>query len=77
MSNSNKYIVLIILSFLVNTILFGQAQNYLKLQTELSTATDSLEKVYIYHKLVNVLKHDSLDKAISINKKALKACQQS
>ena len=72
MSNSNKYIVLIILSFLVNTILFGQAQNYLKLQTELSTATDSLEKVYIYHKLVNVLKHDSLDKAISINKKALK-----
>lgn len=72
MGKNNKYLVLIILSALVKTTLFTQTLDYNKLQIELSTVTDSLEKVYIYHKLIDVLKQDSLDLAISFNKKALK-----
>jgi len=66
------FIVLILLSLLINIPIQSQTQNYNNLQHKLSSATDSLEKVYIYHSLVNELKNDSLELAIKYNKKALK-----
>ena len=65
-------IALILLSLLINIHIQSQTQNYNYLQNKLSSVSDSLEKVYIYHSLVNELKNDSLEQAINYNKKALK-----
>lgn len=71
MNLSKKYIALIILHFLIISSALSQTVILNNFEKKLSLANDSLEKVYIYHGLVNELKQASLDQAISYNKKAL------
>jgi len=67
----NRNILILILLVCANTIV-GQQFNYSRYIDRINLATDSLEKVYIYHELINELKTDSLELAIEYNKKALK-----
>lgn len=65
-------IAISIICFFVTNIILCQTSDYNNFQRRLSIANDSLEKVYLYHNLVNELKNDSLDLAIYYNQKALK-----
>jgi len=76
MTFGRKY-YLISLSFLLAfNLALGQTDDYSILEDKLSTTNDSLEKVYVYHDMVNELKDISLDQAIIFNKKALRLANQ-
>ncbi len=65
-------IVILVLCLLVTNTVLSQTANISNYEQKLSLANDSLEKVYIYHELVNDLKEESIDQAIIFNKKALR-----
>ncbi len=66
-----KNIVITILSVLVVIYSSGQNTQVINQLHRLELASDSLEKVYIYHDIVSQLKETSVDQAIEYNKKAL------
>lgn len=72
MGGRKKHIALIISGFLATIAVLGQTHGHNDFTEKLSLAKDSLEKVYVYHELVNELKQDSLDLAITYNKSALR-----
>ncbi len=71
MTSQTKNIVTAILWLFIISYSTGQNTNSNYLISKLSLATDSLEKVYIYHDIVSQLKQSSIDLAIDYNKKAL------
>jgi len=75
MHKHKKYIALIILNIILFANVLGQP-NSNSPENNLLQRKDSLNKVYLYHELVNSIKDDSLSKAIILTKKALKLANE-
>ncbi len=70
-----KHIILFFLNIILVISVYSQPQSN-DMLGKLSQVEDSLQKVYLYHEMANEMKEDSLDKAITFNKKALKLANE-
>lgn len=68
---NNKLLGQLVIFTFLSVNLFSQNQDLNKYYIKLNNATDSLNKVYIYHEIINELKDSSIDEAIVFAKKAI------
>ena len=75
MNTFNTYLTLLYLNIFIGISGFSQLENK-SIEDQLLKNKNSIEEVYLYYEMANEMKEDSLEKAITLNKKALKLANE-